>query len=82
MTNPNALINPKAMEAFRGAFARIGGEAGAGLADRILEVLRGALASAIGDVFLVALFGIAVSFVVTAFIKEVPLQDRKPRVEG
>ena len=74
--NPNVLINPNALDAFRSAFTQIGGEAGAQMANQILDVLRASLASAIGDLFLLALVMVALSFVVTIFIKEIPLKGR------
>ena len=42
------------------------------------RALRQALAGAIGDVFLVATKAIAVAFVATLFLKEIPMKDYQP----
>ena len=53
-------------------------EQGAAMVEQLLAALRETLASAIGDVFLVVTVALAVSFVVTMFLKEVPLRTRRP----
>jgi EmrB/QacA subfamily drug resistance transporter len=73
--NPNALVNPDALAQLRAAFDGAGQDSAA-LADSLLETLRVALADAIGDIFTIALALIAVSAVVTLFLKEIPLKSR------
>jgi len=75
--NPQALVNPEALEQLQAGFAGRGPQ-GAAMVEQLLTALRETLASAIGDVFLVVTVALAVSFVVTLFLKEVPLRTRRP----
>jgi EmrB/QacA subfamily drug resistance transporter len=75
--NPQALVNPEALDRLQAGFAGRGPQ-GVGTVEQLLTALRETLASAIGDVFLVVTVALAVSFVVTLFLKEVPLRTRRP----
>jgi hypothetical protein len=73
--NPQALMNPDALRSLSDSLGQIG-TGGAEIAQQLLEATRLALASAIGDVFLVATAAVAVGLVVSLFLKELPLQGR------
>lgn len=75
--NPQALVNPEALDQLRAGFADRGPQ-GAEMLEQLLTALRETLASAIGDVFLVVTVALAIAFVVTLFLKEVPLRTRRP----
>ena len=75
--NPQALVNPQALEALRAGFADRGSQ-GAELLTQLLATLREALASAISSVFVVVAAALAIAFVVTIFLHEVPLRGRGP----
>ncbi len=79
--NPQALVNPEALDQLQAGFAGRGPQ-GAAMVEQLLTALRETLASAIGDVFLVVTAGLAISFVVTMFLKEVPLRTRRPGAQG
>jgi EmrB/QacA subfamily drug resistance transporter len=64
--NPEALIDPNALADLQ---AMLGPETG-----RFLQVTKVALATAITDVFVIGTAVIVVAFVVTLFLKEVPLR--------
>ena len=66
-SNPQALINPEAMTALRAGFEQAGPE-GAIQAEQLLVALRASLAQAIGDIFLVTVAILALSFIVTIFL--------------
>ena len=76
--NPQALVNPNALESIQAMLGEQGPQ-GADLAQNLLVALRTTLASAIGDVFLLAVVTAAVAFGATMFIREVPLRGRKPQ---
>ena len=67
--NPQALVNPEALEALRATVSP-------GVADQLLDTLRSSLALAIGDLFLIATGTALVALVVTAFLKETPLRNK------
>lgn len=75
--NPQALVNPEALDQLQAGFSSRGPQ-GAEMVEQLLTALRETLASAIGDVFLVVTVALAISFVVTLFLKEVPLRTRRP----
>ena len=79
--NPQALVNPQALEALRAGFAERGPQ-GAAVLDQLLAALRETLASAIGAVFVVVAVALAIAFVVTIFLREVPLRGRGTRADG
>ncbi len=70
--NPQELVNHQALDALKDSFASAGPE-GLRLVEQLLDALRSSLASAIGDVFLVAVVAVMATFVTTLFLKEVPL---------
>ena len=73
--NPQALVNPEAMDALRAAFADRGPQ-GEAIVNQLIESLQETLASAISSVFVVVAVALAVAFVVTIFLREVPLRER------
>ena len=75
--NPQALVNPEALAELRASFADRGPQ-GAEIVAQLLATLRETLASAIGAVFVVVAVALAIAFVVTIFLKEVPLRTRRP----
>ena len=74
--SPQMLVDPSATAALAGAFARLGPN-GAAMLEQVLNGVRSALAAAISDVFLVSASVIALAFVATLFLKEVPLRGRR-----
>ena len=75
--NPQALVNPQALDAVRAGFAEPG-PLGAAILDQLLAALRETLATAIGSVFVVVAGALVIAFVVTIFLREVPLRGRGP----
>ncbi len=73
--NPQALINPEATAALEASLSRLGPD-GAGTAEQLLQALRESLASAIGDVFVVALAVLVLAFAATLLLRELPLRGR------
>ena len=71
--NAEALVDERALEQITGVFGQFGPQ-GDSLLQQFMAVLKGSLASAITDVFVIALAVIAVAWVVTLFLKEVPLR--------
>ena len=49
------------------------------LIDTILSVMRKSLAESIADIFVVALVITVIAFIVTFWLKEIPLQKRAPK---
>ncbi len=76
--NPQALVNPEALESLRTGFADRGPQGEAILAELIAS-LQATLASAISTVFVVVAGALGIAFVVTIFLREVPLRGRGPR---
>ena len=68
MDNPRALVGEGAVERLQNSIAGVSPQ-GANLAEQIVTSLKSALASAIGDVFLVILVTVAVAFVATLFLR-------------
>ncbi len=71
--NPQALVSPEAQQQLQAALAHLGPQAGA-VMDQLLTTIKAALASAIADIYIVAFVVTLAAVVVTAFIKEIPLQ--------
>ncbi len=65
--NPQALVDPSAMESLQARFAEAGPEGAQAAAD-LLAALRSSLAGAIGDVFAVSAVVVAVTIVATLFL--------------
>jgi EmrB/QacA subfamily drug resistance transporter len=78
-SHPEALMDSNAMTQLRDMF----GQQGAGMAERFVRVLKESLTMAISDVFVIGTAALAVAFVVTLFLKEVPLRrSHKPEDLG
>ena len=75
--NPQVLVNPEALAGLKTSLAD-GGEQGAEVLSILLMTLRESLAGAISDVFVLGAITLAVGFVATIFLKEVPLRTRGP----
>ena len=75
--NPQVLVNPEALAGLKTSLAD-GGEQGAEVLSILLMTLRESLAGAISDVFVLGAVTLAVGFVATIFLKEVPLRTRGP----
>ncbi len=65
--NPQALVDPSALDTLRAHFAAI--PDGAAIGEQLLSVLRSSLAGAIGDVFSVCVALIGLSVIVTLFLR-------------
>ncbi|MBI2866147.1 MAG: MFS transporter [Chloroflexi bacterium] len=75
---PRILMSPDSQDELQSAFNQLGPQ-GADLGRQLLQALRTALASAIGKVFTVSLLAGALAFLVTLFLKEIPLKERRGR---
>ena len=73
--NPQALVNPEALAGLRASLAG-SGEQGGEVLSTLLTTLRESLAGAISDVFVLGAVTLAIGFVATIFLKEVPLRTR------
>ncbi len=73
--NPQALINPEALQKLEETLAATG-EGGANLVGEVLEGLQNSLAAAISDVFAIVFLLLVATIVATAFLKEIPLRKR------
>ena len=71
--NHQALVNPDALASLEASLSQLGPQ-GAGLSEPLLQGLRQALASAIGDVFVVSLGVVSAAFLVTLLFKQIPLK--------
>ena len=78
--NPQALVNPEALAGLKTSLADRG-EEGTEILSNLLMTLRESLAGAISDVFVLGAITLAVGFVATIFLKEVPLRTRGPERE-
>ena len=73
--NPQALINPEVQAQLRETFNQVGPQ-GAGLLEQLIVALRTSMSSAIGDVFTIALVVVVAAWLVTLFLREMPLKGR------
>jgi len=73
MHNPEALMSPEAQNQLRGIIGQMGDQ-GAAILQQVLQALRESLSLSIAQVFLYALFAIALAFVINLFLKEIPLR--------
>jgi len=71
--NPQALVNPDALAQLQAIFQGMGDQ-GEVLFNSLLNTLREALSSAIGQVFFVSFFIVLVALVLTVFIRQIPLR--------
>ncbi len=72
--NPQFLLSPEQLSAVRGAFEQLGPQ-GTQLFEVSIAAVRTSLATAIGDAFWIAVFVMAASVLVGAFLKEVPMRS-------
>ncbi|MFH1002757.1 MAG: MDR family MFS transporter [Chloroflexota bacterium] len=72
--NPQVLMSPEAQVQLRGWLGQAG--QGDALFQQVLQALRGALGSALSEVFLVALLAVVIAFLVNFFIEEIPLRKQ------
>lgn len=73
VNNVEALVDESALAQIQAVFSQFG-EQGDALLRQFIAVLKGSLASAITDVFVIATAVIVAAWVVTLFLKEVPLR--------
>jgi EmrB/QacA subfamily drug resistance transporter len=73
-SNPDALVNEEQIAELTSRLSEVGPET-ASVTQPLLAGMREALASSIGEVFLVALIVAVVALVITAFLKEIPLKS-------
>jgi len=71
--NPQALLDPEAADRLKEIFEPLG-QQGVPLFEHVLVVLREALSSAIGQVFLMGLALVVLAWVANLFLKEIPLR--------
>ncbi len=69
--NPQELVSPGAQLQLQEIFSQAGPQ-GVGLMERLLDVLRSSLSSAIGDVFTISLLAIILAWVATLFLRDAP----------
>ncbi len=77
--NPQALMDPASQDALRAQLATLG-SAAPQIAVQIEAILRDAVASAITEVFLIGSALIAVAFVTSFFLREIPLRTTRHSV--
>jgi EmrB/QacA subfamily drug resistance transporter len=71
--NPEALMSPEVQGQLQGLIGQLG-QQGAELFRQVVEAMRQALSSAIGEVFLYGMAAIVLAFIINLFIREVPLR--------
>jgi len=71
--NPEVLVSTQAQDQLKNLFSQAGPQ-GATLYQQTMEILRQALNSGLAEVFLIALVVTAVAFVISFFLKELPLR--------
>jgi len=71
--NPQALMSPEAQLQLQRMLEQMGSQ-GTALFQQVLQALRQSLDSALSQVFLFALFAVAIAFLINFFIKEIPLR--------
>ena len=72
--NPNALLDPDSLSVLRDEITAASDPA---FADRVINGMEAALASALSDVFTVAFFMVVAALVAVLFLKEIPLRRRE-----
>ncbi|NQT47610.1 MAG: MFS transporter [Chloroflexi bacterium] len=73
-SDPQALVSPDAATKLEQMFDQFGQE-GAGLVEQLIHSMREALAAALSDVFFLSFVAVLVAFVLTLFLKEIPLRS-------
>lgn len=71
--NPQALVSPEAQLQLKAMFDQVAPH-GSALFEQVLQALRGALQSALSEIFIIGLATVLVAFVINLFIKEIPLR--------
>jgi len=77
--NPQALMDPAAQQALQVQLATLGSQAPQ-VATQVTTILRGAVASAVTEVFVIGSVLIAVAFVTAFFLREIPLRTTRHSV--
>ena len=77
--NPQALMDPASQQAMTAQLATLGSQAPQ-VAAQVTTILRGAVAAAITEVFLIGSVLIAVAFVTAFFLREIPLRTTRHSV--
>ena len=75
--NPQALINPEALERLQAVLVEAGTPPGVG--EQLLESLRGSLSLAVTDGFLLLLGFVVAAFAAMLFVRQTPLRSRRSR---
>ena len=73
--NPEVLVSPQAQDQLKTLFSQAGPQ-GAALYQQTLGILRQALNAGLVEVFLIALVITVVAFVISFFLKEIPLRKQ------
>lgn len=73
INNPQALVSPEGMAQLGEQFAQLGPQ-GSALLEQFVSAMRASLALAIHQAFLVAVVVVALAFLVSLFLKEIPLR--------
>ncbi|MCJ7514413.1 MAG: MFS transporter [Dehalococcoidia bacterium] len=73
--NPEVLVSTQAQDQLKNLFSQAGPQ-GAVLYQQTLAILRQALNAGLAEVFLIALVVTAVAFVISFFLKEIPLRKQ------
>ena len=79
--NPQALVDPSAVEGLRAGFSQAGPDS-VRMAEMLMGSLKSALAGAVGDVFTLSAVVIALSLVVSLFLSRPDIQSRAPERPG
>jgi EmrB/QacA subfamily drug resistance transporter len=72
--NPQALVNPEALDNLRESISGQNEQ----LLGQLLDSLRSVLSASISDVFLVVTVAVAIAFAIVIFLPESPLSERLP----
>lgn len=78
--NPQALLSPEARDQLEAGFAPLGAQ-GAGLLEQLLDALRQALSTAIGEVFLISLVVVAAAWAATLLLRPAPMEPKTTGAE-
>jgi hypothetical protein len=77
--SPQALMDPASQQAIKAQLATLGSQAPQ-VAAQVTSILRGAVAAAVTEVFLIGSVLIAVAFVTSFFLREIPLRATRHSV--
>ncbi|MGE5676209.1 MAG: MDR family MFS transporter [Mycobacterium leprae] len=73
LNNPEVLLSPEATTQMKAMFAQFGTQ-GQALFAMLMDAIRKALATSITDLFMVSVIAMVAGFLVTLFLKEIPLR--------